>query len=129
MATGTIVKPSANQSYGNLTCTLSGVTSSANSLVRVGDMAVLRLNLGNGTSFSDASSNDVLTTIPEGWRPASYCNITIQGRTIGNWAASEYYEFTAQVQASNGDVQIRGNEANLKRCQYLFGTLIWPIGN
>ena len=128
MATGTIVKPSANQSYGNLTCTLSGVTTSTSSLVRVGDMAVLRIIFGNGTAFSDASTGDVLTTIPEGWRPANYCNLAIQGRTSGNWANSEYYEFAVQVLASNGDVQIRGNEANLKRCQYLFGTLIWPIG-
>lgn len=30
---------------------------------------------------------------------------------------------------AGGQTTLSSNDANLKRCQYLFGTLIWPIGN
>ena len=88
---------------------------------------VFNFELGNGTAFSSATVPEIIATLPSGYRPDTYINVPITGRTDGTWATATYYPFTLLIFATDGSIKINGNQSNLRACKYLMGYATYPV--
>ena len=89
-------------------------------------MCDLRIEIGDGTVFSNATGSDNVLQLPSDCAPSLYKYGTLIARTGGQWAAVTYYNASCIVEI-NGKVYIRGNVNNLKQCEYITGDFTYVI--
>lgn len=79
-----------------------------------------------GSVFSTATGNDLIGTIPSGYRPASTgyaAGIARDGNASG-YITANYYPVEVIV-GTGGNITIRGNAENLKTCRTIVAHLVW----
>lgn len=110
----------------NIPLTYGGITSTACFLYRYGKLRILKVELGDGTAFTNLTGTDVVATLDETDRPPGTFSNTLTARDNGAWATSNYYSPTIFI-ASSGDLTIRGKKTDMESCKYLTGTLVWRV--
>lgn len=83
-------------------------------------------SIGGSPTASSISGNDVLGTLPEGWRPAVQCYISALGRTVGGWAGATYYPCGIIITTA-GEVSLRGLASNMKLCTYWTANIVFNV--
>ena len=87
---------------------------------------IISVGDSSGTPFSTLNSGDVIGTIPEGYRPAVGCNITGLMRSTAVWASATYIPVYITI-ATNGEISIRGNEAQMRTMKYLMFSATFTV--
>lgn len=118
-----------NELNTNTTTTFTASLSSVSSTITIKKLhktVVFNFELGNGTAFSSAIGINEVATVPSGYRPDTYINVPLVGRTDGSWATATYYQFIMVVK-NDGTININGNQSNLRACKYLMGYASYPV--
>lgn len=120
-----------NISSAYIPITIGGVTSGENEcrILRIGKVVMFRLTLGKNTAFDSFDSQDVIGTIPAGFRPARFYKDTSYfstiARDIGSVNTATYYPAILSVIRSSGEMKLSGNKDALKTCKYINDNFVW----
>lgn len=82
---------------------------------------ILSVGSSSGTPFSSFSSGDTIGTVPAGYRPYQSTTFTMLMRDNALWASANYIPVYVTVD-TNGDISVRGNEAQIRAMKFLIGT-------
>lgn len=82
---------------------------------------ILSVGSSSGTPFSSFSSGDVIGTVPIEYRPYQSTSFIMMMRDNALWASANYIPVYVTVD-SNGDISVRGNEAQIRTMRFLMGS-------
>ena len=120
----TIIGTHAVLDSGTISLAIGTIAGTARISV-INGTAVMRWSVGTGSNLTSFTSGNSIGTIPEGFRPAvtDVHDIGL-ARTTGVWSSATYYILDISVE-SDGDIILRGNQTNIRSCQYLTGTIVY----
>lgn len=105
--------------------TVSGISAN-HTVYKTYHTASLSFLFGNGTAFSSLTGNDIIGTLPEGYRPKGGRYFPAVAKDAGAWGTAKYYDAVVTID-QNGTILLRGNSTNLKTCKYLIVSLVWML--
>lgn len=97
---------------------ISGSTRATATARRRGNTVNIVCTGGAGSAFSNFTSGVQIGTLPAGFRPSTSMVFAGFARTSGAWASATYYPIILGV-GTNGAVDLRGNQTNIRTCTYL----------
>ena len=109
-----------------LSANISGSIKATLTYQRKGNVITGSITAGTGSAFSSFTSGVSLGTLASGFIPSYTQYFYISARTSGAWASATYYDAVLCIN-SNGDVQIYGNQTNIRTCTYMHGGFSYAV--
>lgn len=72
-----------------------------------------------GNSLTPFSAGQVIGTLPSGWRPSNNKFFICAVRTGDAWGTGSYYPVVLYIEASSGEISLRGNGTNVTQSKQL----------